>query len=178
MKFVCRPADSRDMNYIRSSWLKSQRDCGYVGRGCPNEVFFPALGAVVEQLLSRSTVLVLTPEDDDERIAAWAAYEVMPGPELVLHYVYVRRSCRRLGLAKRLVESILAMEEVSRARCTFSSTRADSVRAFRPGGKLWHDPFALFVRVRLPRLVRRGAGREEGGDPPGVGEEEGAEDGA
>lgn len=111
--YLVRRATKRDLPLITNSWLKSFRDADWV-KGCPNSVYYGFQHRIIEHLIPRSVVLCAVNEDDIDQILGWCAAEVVEAGEgarvLVVHYVYVKHPFRKLGIAKTLVESLIAAE--------------------------------------------------------------------
>ena len=92
-----RLATSKDLPFIFSSWLESYRK----DSGVRTTVYFREHHKVLERLLARSVILIATPIDDPDLIAAYIVYEA---PD-ALHWIYTRHSMRHLGLAATLIET-------------------------------------------------------------------------
>lgn len=106
-----RAATQEDVPFIKSSWLESYR-YGRAVRGVPNSIYYAMHDKVSQFLLADGEVTMVVDEADPSVIAGWACYKV-EGPMLVLHYVYVRGSWRRKGVATRLLQGILALSEAT-----------------------------------------------------------------
>jgi GNAT superfamily N-acetyltransferase len=66
---------------------------------------------VIEQLLDKSVVLVATTNEEPDVILGWACYEQGVGNEScglppVIHYVYVKPSFRKCGIATKLLDGL------------------------------------------------------------------------
>lgn len=95
-----------DLERIFSDWLRSYRKEG--GMGISNEVYFYWHHRVVESYwVDRSaTWLVCCDTSDTSKIYGWLCGHVADsaaGDQRLLHYVYVPKLYRRLGVASRLV---------------------------------------------------------------------------
>lgn len=98
---VLRPAEAGDRNYVLSSWLRSHRsDSGQARRQGPD--YWERHHRVVEALLGRAATMVACWSDDPDVIIGWACTE-----DRTVHYVYVRKEFRRMGIARMLLEPML-----------------------------------------------------------------------
>lgn len=85
-----------DRPYVLSTWVGAEEDHARIP-GTRDEVF-AALRAKANALLSRSRVLVASP--DDVTVLAWL---VVDDEKPLVHYAYTRREFRRHGLQRDLV---------------------------------------------------------------------------
>lgn len=108
---ILRPAIADDMAYIRHSWVASFVERDERGRRSP---LVDALGieavlahhrAVCDRLLARSQVMVAGLEQGGDAICGWTVTEGGEVPRI--HYVYVKRRWRRLGVARALLAPFL-----------------------------------------------------------------------
>lgn len=100
MKPRIRHAKDADMAYVVACW---SRDAFDLVREKPPQytLFSPLFGARVTQILKRATVLVAVNSEDDDQIYGCVVFEKSHTP--VLHYVTVKYSFRRHGLARILL---------------------------------------------------------------------------
>lgn len=95
-----RPATASDLPFILDSWCRSFRDSPYAGV-IRNDDFHRVQRSTIAGLLGRGARVLVAAEPTTGRILGWLAHE---GTEL-LHYAYVKRPFRRLGVARRLLEA-------------------------------------------------------------------------
>jgi ribosomal protein S18 acetylase RimI-like enzyme len=100
---LLRPGTVEDHGRVFSDWLHSFWDTAK-GR-MPKTVFMGGQHRVVEQLLNRARIVVLSPTDAPNHIIGWAVGEHLGGV-CVLHYAYVKKEYRHLGFAQRLVAEL------------------------------------------------------------------------
>lgn len=102
-----RPAESRDMPFVMSSWLKSFKTSNAAGL-LPFNLYYDAYRLAIQQLLDRGSVVYVAyvPGEDEAKsdIYGWACVERGFDKPLV-HYVYVKQPYRRLGVAKALLRA-------------------------------------------------------------------------
>lgn len=95
---MIRPAVAADWNIITDSWLKSYRISEHA-KPIRSTEYFAGHQLVVERLLSLHGASVLCDDADERVVLAWAC---VAAPD-TLHYVYVKRSCRGLGMSSELL---------------------------------------------------------------------------
>lgn len=102
---ITRPGTSADYPCVLSSWLKGYRYGSSYGRAQRNGVFFPDHQAIALDILARPTaqLLVACLEDMPTTIAGFLVHERSTPP--VLHWVYVKDSLRRHGVASMLLRA-------------------------------------------------------------------------
>lgn len=136
-----RRAQSSDLPFVFSSWLNSYESSGWA-RGVRRRTYFTRHHAVVSELLSRPScvVLVAALEEDPDVILAWAALEPVSS---TVHYVYVKESWRRLGLARRLLDELPGGVQVYTHRTMGPHGRVERlIRQHLAGAS--YDPYAAF----------------------------------
>lgn len=101
-----RSAKPQDLNFINHSWLKSYRNLPPV-TSIPNYVYWPKQTPIVAGLIERSQVLVLADGQDHDHIVGYVVYE-RKCDVCIVHYVYIKQTYRRLGLAQLLLNSVRA----------------------------------------------------------------------
>lgn len=96
-----RQADPADLNFIMNSFLKSLR--GYPGlKDVPNEIYYYEQSKRLESLLRSSQTLVMcNPEMPDQ-----IYWYVIAVPNKETHFVYVKFTYRKFGLARKLLEAV------------------------------------------------------------------------
>ena len=134
MNIKIRDAHPEDINFIYATWLRSYRRDSDVGRQARNLVYYKEYNKVIDHLLTSSTIKVACLDDDEVVILGYAVFD-----RDNIHYVFVKEAFRRLGIAKRLIESSLILPET----CTHSTYIAEVIiEKF----KLTYNPFSLFMR--------------------------------
>lgn len=95
---------TREENFVRSSWLLSQRDWVFYGgedAWDPNR-FHTEQRATIDRLMASPEVRVLVAHDpeDIEQAYGWVAFE---GGRA--HYLYVKKPLRHFGIGRSLYEA-------------------------------------------------------------------------
>lgn len=158
-----------DVGMVTSDWLKSFRD-GYFNATVPNRVYYSQHHKILENLLEKSTVLVLCNANNPAQALGWMCYEV-DANILIIHYIYVKEIFRRQGLATKLVKYVMDNKSLNVARnvvlTTHQTHKSKKItrghrgdwRKQEPACGAWNDrhpehvidwiynPYALFYRL-------------------------------
>ena len=103
---LIRPMRSEDEAFIFATWLQATRRSTYEARRIRDAVFFPRRHDLYERILRRSTVLVACLAEDQDTILGYVVAESDRSPP-VLHFVFVKMTMRRFGIATRLIASAI-----------------------------------------------------------------------
>jgi len=100
-----RPRVDRDIPFIFRSWLMSAKEQALLAR-IPEQVFFHHHHAILEDLWQDTSVLwtVAANPADSTFIYGFAAVQ-MTDTIPIVHYVYVRKNFRRLGIGSALLRA-------------------------------------------------------------------------
>lgn len=92
--------------FVYSSWLQTFRYSGYA-RAIKKNVYFNYQSAVIQSILERCKIMCLVDPKQEENLIAWAAFEDLgeDGP-WVMHYLVVKPSYQKLGIANEIIRSI------------------------------------------------------------------------
>lgn len=142
-------------NFIKATWLKTYFSSG--SRFCENmtpEVYYAHHPELLEKILKRSKVLVAQSKNDPDVTVGYLVYE----PDNVIHFVYVKHTFRRFGVAT----SLLIRSGLRPDACSYTHRTGDcvwvhgsyykeiengqNVRKFRDGKYpgLTYDPYGAF----------------------------------
>lgn len=96
-----RPMWGGDVPFVYSSWLKSFR---HAYRKSPPRFYYAYYHPLITKLLARgdTTVCMACDGADQGFIVGWVCATRLPSGGTVLHWVYVKRTYRQLGLATAL----------------------------------------------------------------------------
>lgn len=104
LPIVLRPANSEDIGFLFNSWLKSFRNSDFAKK-IANEIYYSEHHKIIEKLFAHYDVVVACNENDLAQI-----YGFMCAGDteniLTIHYIYVKHTFRRMGIAKSLLKSI------------------------------------------------------------------------
>lgn len=143
-----RPMREADLNFIRSSWLRSNARTipdGLVGR----DAYFALHWEVAMALLDRprTRCVMAVSRDDEDHLVGWAcgeaAEESRPVRGLV-HYAYVKKPFRRNGVARALVEEVLRAGPSSQVTATHLPTESMRER-LEARGWVFRPQFAFYL---------------------------------
>lgn len=105
MKIKMRVPTEEDTSFIFNSWLKSYRSSNFAKDQC-NTVFFENYKKIVSDIIERSLITIVCNPEDDNHLYGYIVFENLPGSNLLVHYLYVKHTYRKQGIAKRLVDSV------------------------------------------------------------------------
>jgi GNAT superfamily N-acetyltransferase len=111
---LVRYANDGDINMITNNWLESFRD-GYFNSTVSNRVYYNQHHKILEALLPRCMVLVACHPEEPRIGLGWMACEAMDR-HLVIHYVYVRKRARQMGVANELLQFVIGSDELDLVR--------------------------------------------------------------
>lgn len=124
-----RAADSGDLSLIFSSWLRTFARSFEVADIAP-KVYYARKHTQIERLIARGAVLVACNPDDHVQVYGWACTEGG-----AVHYVCVKPTYQRLGVARRLVAPYVDSNALY--------THRTAICRALPIPKQWvYDPFA------------------------------------
>lgn len=142
---IFRKAVEDDIPFLTNSWLESYRHSPQI-RGVPNSVYFYYHHKVLEELLTRCTVLVCCYPDRPSQILGYICAELFD-TALVVHYVYVKKTFRKLGIGKSLVQEILNTEKPPAVLYTHKTKDMFPIeKKLRQQGWI-HHPYMLWVSL-------------------------------
>lgn len=94
-----------DSAFIYNSWLKSYRNSDFAKSQC-NTVYYDNHKEVLTALLTRSLVVVACNPGDENHVFGYLVYEELAGNNTIVHYVYVKHTYRRSGIAKQMLDTV------------------------------------------------------------------------
>jgi len=115
LPILLRPANETDIPFLFNTWLKSYRN-SYFATLIPNPVYFTEHHKIIESLLKDSQVIIACNENDTTQIYGYIVAD-NSDTALAVHYIYVKQSFRRLGIAKMLLSSLRPDQDTA-AVCT------------------------------------------------------------
>ncbi len=99
-----RPGTEADAPFIFNSWLKCNRHSRFALQ-MQNEVYFTQHHKLIEGLLRHCSVVIACNPNDIAQIYGYAVGEKIDGHS-VIHFIYVKESYRKLGIALTLLQSV------------------------------------------------------------------------
>lgn len=97
-----RPAIQEDVPFIFNAWLRSYRTSDFA-RNIDSKIYYSEQHNLIERLLQKSETLVIVSETDSTQIYGFICSTKTDGI-LTIHYLYVKHSFRKLGLARSLLQ--------------------------------------------------------------------------
>ena len=94
--FKTRPPQDADAAFVLNSWLKSQR---YKYGQLRDAEYFDPYKDVIASLISRSNIVIATPEDDETTIIGYVVFD-----KESVHFAYIKYPFRKMGIARNLRE--------------------------------------------------------------------------
>ena len=98
-----RPANEGDVGFIFNSWLKSFRNSEFPN-SITNEIYFSEHHKVIERIFKFYDVIIACNDSDPSQIYGFMCAGYTDNV-FTLHYVYVKHTFRRMGIAKALATS-------------------------------------------------------------------------
>lgn len=140
MKFSTPTAD--ELNLVYDAWANSFRKSMWAGT-VPNQLWDTVSRATIGEILNRGArVTVATVDLPDEGARRVMGYSVSEPAKRVLHWVYVKRDYRGMGVGSALLADVLA-DDVS--PWTYSHRTNASSRFL--GKQFSHDPTTARVKA-------------------------------
>jgi ribosomal protein S18 acetylase RimI-like enzyme len=100
-KLRVRPAKATDMPFVHDSWRRSFEGAPAV-RLADREHLRVEMRRVINRLCDHATVLVACDTTDEDTLVGFAAFTERDGRS-ELHYVYVKKDFRGMGIARSLL---------------------------------------------------------------------------
>ena len=132
-----RAPDVSDKSFIFNSWLKSFRNSPFA-KPMPNEPYYKNHKQIIEKLLKKSKVLIAANPSDPLQIFGYIVYEEL-GDVKILHYVYVKYSFRKFGIAKNMVNSI------TEDKAFLYTHHVDLLRKIKDKYSMLYDPYKALL---------------------------------
>lgn len=101
-----RGLESPDLDLVFSSWLSTYRYSPSV-RSIPNGRYFAGQHLRIERLIERGAVLLAVNPHDPAQVYGWCCTEGTENP--AVHYVCVKSTYQRMGVASRLLAPLLGL---------------------------------------------------------------------
>lgn len=96
-----------DIPFIFATWLKSYRYASTFARKISNDIYYKRHHMVIDLILKRegSVVLVAHPKGEPNVILGYMVAENQGGED-VIHYTYIKKSFRQMGIAGKLWDKL------------------------------------------------------------------------
>jgi hypothetical protein len=123
------------LGFILNSWLKSYRTSDF-GKNLSNEIYYENYNHVVREIFQSAETLLACNNEDPDQIYG---HIVFNRPNII-HYVYVKQFCRKLGIANALVKAA-GLDVSSPIICTHTNKCFPEIRGRH--SNLIYNPFLL-----------------------------------
>lgn len=127
-----------DIPFIFSTWLRSYRDNSFFAKRIKNSIFFDGHHKVIEHLLQKPGLQVLVAHAGSDANTIFGYLVTEPAAKVV-HFAYVKKSFRRLGIAKALLDHFGA--DLNECQFTHWTFDLDSILPKFP--LITYNPYAL-----------------------------------
>lgn len=98
-----RLAKPDDLNFIFSCWLRNYRHSSQFAKKISNTVYYKWHHKVIERIIGRGAqVRIAHPIGEPDVILGFSCLEALNN-DVILHFIYVKKPFRGLGIAKALV---------------------------------------------------------------------------
>lgn len=98
--YLIRNAKETDKPFIYATWLRGLYHGNEWTSWVDKDIFFSKYHTVLERLLASSVISVSCLEDDPDTIMGYAVFD---SSQKRLHWVFVKKAWRKLGIAKSLI---------------------------------------------------------------------------
>ena len=136
-----RKAHPEDASFIFNSWLKSFRFSKF-SKEISSTIYFTNHHKVIEYLLKSKTTVIACNNEDPTQIFGYANAGLEEGV-LVVNYIYVKESFRRLGLGKILLNAFEHSPEAASV-FTHKTSIADKLAAKY---NMHYHPYLMFPNL-------------------------------
>lgn len=124
---VVRDYDPDDWNFITNSWLKSFQNSNFA-RSIDSGTYFKFQQKRIEEVVGNCIVKVAVSAQDDKQILGYIAYEYGNLVDCIVHYIFVKKTFRGFGIARKLWEdAVTNTAKVYHTHLT-SPMRTDRIR--------------------------------------------------
>lgn len=126
--------------FVYNSWLRSYRHGSSFAKPIESRLFYDRHHQIISRILDRPStkVFVASPKEDPETFIGYLVVEEGYGPAIV-HFCYVKRPFRRLGVAKALCGA--AGLNLNQCVYTHRTYDLESLESRYPG--LSYDPYLI-----------------------------------
>lgn len=134
-----RAATTADLDFVYATWLRSYRHASQFAKKISNTTYYTWHHRVVERILSRegAKLLIAHPKEDPELILGYICTEKQPDGMEVVHYCYVKKTFRQLGVAKALISG------ASLGKMNFTHWTTDTDWALKKYPGMSYNPYRI-----------------------------------
>lgn len=135
---LLRGVTQEDWAYLYATWLKHYKFSSDFAKRIPHSIFFHKHHLLIGSILRKkeTVTLIAYPKDSPEIIVGYITYE-KPSTRPVIHFIYVKRAFRKMGVARELIEVL----DLSRG--VFTHWTEDTDWIVRKVPSLQYDPYSI-----------------------------------
>lgn len=131
-----RSALGSDLNFIFDTFRESMRMDSSLGRSCKASIFKREFNRVIDHLLEKAKTTIACMVEDENVILGYLIWEPS-----IIHYCFVKRAFRGMGIAKELVQSSNLSSDI---QCAFKTRSSKEI--FNKYPSLIHNPLLNFKK--------------------------------
>lgn len=109
--FVTREFRPSDFNFVANSYLRSYRS-GPEAKYMPSDFYYPEYKEKLTHMIKTGKVTILCSSQDEDQIVGYSITDKILDWN-ILHYVYIKFTFRRMGLAKQLLADLSLGQNVT-----------------------------------------------------------------
>jgi ribosomal protein S18 acetylase RimI-like enzyme len=132
-----------DEGFVYNSWLKSFREGSSWADKIPAQVYFSNHKKVVSKLLSESGIVIAANPECPDQIFGYGVYQPTTGHVTVLHYIYVKHSYRKLGIAADILRMISQLSSHDTALPMAATHITGNWDALKNKWNLFYNPYVI-----------------------------------
>lgn len=139
-QFIVREFQEHDRAYITRTVLFSMLENDKQTRRINKDSFLNAHNKIINAILNHSKCLVIADPEEPKLIYGFIIYDQEQGNYDVIHFAYIRKDFRELGLLKNLKEVIKTRDNLAITHITDSITPARMKKHY---SKVIYDPMLI-----------------------------------
>ena len=134
-----RAAQSEDIPFIFSTWLKSYKHSSYFAKRIRYDIFFDNHHSIIERIIAKPTcrALVACLDDDPSVILGYIVFETTKVP--TFHYIFIKKAFREMQISKMF----LLDEKIDPDSCQFTHWTFDLDKVLKKYPNMIYNPYAL-----------------------------------
>ena len=133
-----RPATQEDVPFIFNSWLRSYKYSRWT-KNITSQIYYSEHHKLIEKLLKNFSTIIACNDNDPSQIYGFISAGYVEGI-FCMHYIYVKRTFRNLGIARTLLNSF--EHDATTAGVFTHDTRASEKLAAKYN--MVYHPYLLF----------------------------------
>jgi GNAT superfamily N-acetyltransferase len=149
---LLRPAGPDDVALVSETWLESYRNDSPWAHRLTDHVFFAHHQPAVAEILSRACAVVACDPADERVVYGTVVWEPATAEGPAVHWVYVKKALRRLGVARRLLAATGLPADLAGVNVTHPTYSWYATRRLGAGGEVLR-PGRAGLEELFPRAV-------------------------